>query len=351
MPSMALTNPDKRIPIVITIDVEPDNAWEDHLNPSVSNVKALLRLQEVLARYGARATCLVTYRVVRNADAVAVLRDVVREGLAEIGAHLHPWETPPFDESGVDVRYPAYPHELSLDLFEQKLVRLTEAVTEVFGAPTSYRGGRWSIVREHLPALARLGYQVDSSVTPLIDWRPTMGIPRRQNGRGGLDYRFVPSAPYWLTGDGSRGSVSGLAEIPVTADFSRRVPSFVGAAYVSMPLMLQRIVRKSGFLRPVWGFPAEEEQGPLVRMVGAAIRQGARAINMALHSSEISVGGSPRSQTREAVETILRRIESVLGVCASSKQCRFATLTGALTCLASTAKEDGGVKCPSASQY
>ncbi len=92
------------VQVVITVDTEPDDAWTDHMNPSVANVQALLRLQELLDRFGARATCLVTYRVIQDDAAVAVLRELVEKGGAEVGAHLHPWETPPFMDHGLGLR-------------------------------------------------------------------------------------------------------------------------------------------------------------------------------------------------------------------------------------------------------
>ncbi len=44
---------DGRIPVVITVDTEPDNAWDWHLDPSVANLPELSRFQELLSKYGA----------------------------------------------------------------------------------------------------------------------------------------------------------------------------------------------------------------------------------------------------------------------------------------------------------
>ena len=59
-----------QVSVVITIDTEPDDAWGNHLNPSVANVRELVHLQEILDRYGAKATILATYRMLENDQAV-----------------------------------------------------------------------------------------------------------------------------------------------------------------------------------------------------------------------------------------------------------------------------------------
>ncbi|MDP7304037.1 MAG: hypothetical protein QGG09_13110, partial [Pirellulaceae bacterium] len=95
----------RQVPVLLTIDTEEDNAWENHPNTGVSNVAQLVRLQGMLDKYGAKATCLVAYLVVRDDPSVEVLKELVAHGGAEIGAHLHPWKTPPYMESGIDTRY------------------------------------------------------------------------------------------------------------------------------------------------------------------------------------------------------------------------------------------------------
>ena len=318
-----------RIPVVLTIDTEPDNAWENHHNTSVANVQELLRLQELLDTYGAKATCLVTYRVIQDDRAVSVLRQLVEHGGAEIGAHLHPWETPPFMDSGVDVRYQTYPHELPVDVFEQKLTCLTEAIARRFGRPTSYRGGRWGLAAEHLPILERLGYEVDTSVMPLEDWRRTPGVPKCENGRGGIDYRFAPIGPYYpsyesVTDEGD----ARILELPVSVGFTRRTSRAVREVWRHLPSFLKRGLGKLEVLRPVWAVPAEERCDRLVDMLQYAIGV-LPCITIAVHSSELALGGSPRSRTSGQIDEVFRRIDRMLDVLAGSGRCQFRTMSDA----------------------
>ena len=325
----AAERPQQDASVVVTIDTEPDNAWEDHLNPSVANVRELLRLQELLGRYGASPTCMVTSRVLQSAEAVDVLRELVAGG-AEIGAHLHPWESPPFVASGMDTRHPTFPHELPVDVFEDKLRGLIEAISERFDAPTSYRGGRWGIATEHLPILEAAGLEVDTTVTPLVDWRSTMGIPARENGTGGVDFRFAPTRPYHpnyedVTSEGD----ARITEIPLTVGFTRRLPAIVRRTYFALPELGRRLMRKLGLARPVLAEPAGERVEWLTKMVRVVLAQRPPAVNIALHSSELMVGGSPWSKTRADVDRIFSRMDSILRILSAEHSCVFTTLTDA----------------------
>src|SRR5262245_49617697 len=137
-------------PVVVTVDTEPDDAWSDHRDDGTRNIAALDRLQELLSEFGAVATLLVTYKVASDSAAAEILNGLQCRHGAEIGAHLHPWETPPFMPSGLDVRYASFPHELPGDVFEEKLDKLTELIAARFGPPRSYRAGRWGIANSHI---------------------------------------------------------------------------------------------------------------------------------------------------------------------------------------------------------
>jgi len=156
------------------------------------------------------------------------------------------------------------------------------------------------------------------------------GVPTIQNGRGGTDYRFAPQRPYYPDyADVTREGCARIVEVPVTVGFTRPVPSWVRQYYGALPLLGQRLLRRPGILRPVWASPAEQSQSQLDSMVRTALAEHPPLFNMAFHSSELMVGGSPKSRTAEEVEEILRRIEGVLEHLVSSRACTFATLTEA----------------------
>jgi hypothetical protein len=86
----------------ISIDTEEDN-WSPAIQGvTVRNIQELPKLSELFTSLGVRATYFATYQVLANPDSAAVLRDLHDQGIAEIGAHLHPWNTPP--ECGIESR-------------------------------------------------------------------------------------------------------------------------------------------------------------------------------------------------------------------------------------------------------
>lgn len=318
------------IPVVMTVDTEPDDAWTNHQNPSVANVQQLARLQELLDRFGARATLLVTHRVIQDDASARLLDRLATDHGAEIGAHLHPWENPPFLPSGLDVRHATYPHELPISAFEDKLSDLTESISRRIAKPTSYRAGRWGLSVEHLPVLERLGYEVDTSVIPLMDLRTTFGIPAGEGGRGGPDYRCATTRAYRPSyRDMTCPGEARIVELPVTVGFTRSVPLLIRRRYGRFPLFAQRVLRRSSLLRPVWCNPARHQDDWLRKMMQVALAQPVSHLNMAFHSSELALGGSPRTRTPDEVEAVFRRIAIVLELAAKSGRCEFHTLSSA----------------------
>lgn len=312
--------------VIITIDVEPDDAWTNHLNPSVRNVHELPRLHEMLRRCGARATLLVTQRVIDDAACRETLKRLVAEGGAEVGAHLHPWETPPFSATQLDTRYATFPHELAAYEFEAKLAHLTASIARHFDTPRSYRAGRWGFAASHVRALEHLGYVADTSVIPRVDWRGTFGIPVSEGGRGGADYRFAPRAIYRQSyEDVCVSGAARLIELPVTVAFTRPVSAWMDRNYGRLPNAAHRVLRKMEWVRPVWATPAEEPQDRLLTLVDRAMAERRGLFNIAFHSSELMLDGSPTSRTVEDVNGMFERLERML-TALREHGCRFVTM-------------------------
>lgn len=325
----ACANAAAQVGVVLTIDTEPDNAWVDHQNPSVANVQGLLRLQELLDEFGAKATLLVTSRVIDDNAALATLQRMKDRG-AEIGTHLHPWETPPFLDSGVDVRHACFPHDLPLSLIESKIAQLTERITSRIGRPTSYRAGRWGFCSEHLPILERLRYEVDTSVTPLIDWRDTWGIPATEGGRGGADFRSALRTPYYPSyADVRRAGSSTIVEVPVTAACTGPARRWLSRRYHGLPNLLRRGFSFTRLGRVVAATPAEETSRSLRALLDVLAAQRPPIINLTIHSSELVLGGSPNTETPADVDRVFSAIREMLADLSGLRGIVFQTLTDA----------------------
>ena len=213
--------------LLVGIDTEGDNQWDAaaRANQQFSNIYALPRLHALFARHGVRPTYVITYPVARDPRSAEVLRRLLAGGDCEIGAHHHAWETPPCSDE--DVRRHPYASTLPRYQFESQLASLTESISSAVGVrPVSYRSGRFGFSANHVSALERLGYLVESSVAPLF----------YEAHKGGPEFVEAPLTPYFLAYDSAtRPGTSGVLEVPVSCALDRRLPRRLQYAYARAP--------------------------------------------------------------------------------------------------------------------
>ncbi len=192
---------------IITVDTEADNQWEKDSPITAKNISYLPRFQDLCKKYNFPPTYLVTYEVAQNKNIINQLKYWQDSKEAEIGAHLHPWTTPPIkNENNEHI----YPHELKTEDLKKKLEVLTNAIQENFKKkPTSYRAGRWGFDYRQASMLNDLGYIVDCSITPKVNWKKSLG---KGDGKGGPDFRNQSVKPYYFE--------NGLLEVPMTILFT-----------------------------------------------------------------------------------------------------------------------------------
>src|SRR5439155_26118669 len=155
--------------LIVSVDTEEDNWQPCREGVTIENIRELPRLDVLFQQLGVRATYFATYQVAIREWAAATLRQL-RAGGAEIGAHLHPWNTPPLDESFLPRN--SMLKNLPPLLQFAKLERLTATLREAIRPPPlAFRAGRHGLGRAPVPALIRCGYQVDGSVTPVVSWQ------------------------------------------------------------------------------------------------------------------------------------------------------------------------------------
>jgi hypothetical protein len=299
----------------ISIDTEEDNWVPTREGVTVSNIQELPRLADLFASLGVRATYFATYQVVAAADSAAVLRDLHERGTAEIGAHLHPWNTPP--DSGIEQRVTMlqdYPREAQ----RQKLERLLDQFDEsVQIRPKSFRAGRFGIGESMIETLIESGLYVDSSVTPLLSWEST----------GGPSFIGAPTQIYRLDGQGDvRIPVeSGLVvEVPITVGFTRSSPaSWVQIAeFLSTPgargLHILGVASRLGFLRRVVLSPETHSVDEMLTLSSHFIELGAPFLHLFFHSNSLRNGLNPFVTTEDDVDRLyssLRRyVEGLQGM-------------------------------------
>lgn len=290
------------------VDTEGDNEWTCHRRlPPLRNLHALPRFQALCDRYGVRPTYVVTWSVTQHDEGVAMLREWEAAGRCEVGTHLHPWTAPPWGDMDED---PAFPSELSDAVLAAKLKALTEAITARFGhAPTSYRAGRFGADARTINLLASLGYECDSSVTPLTSWARYPGL---RQGRGGPDFTSAPLSPYFpSSSDLSRAGDSTVVEIPVSIVEQDRLPRALSARVGARAEgdLLRRVCAKLRLRRRLWLRPTMERAEDMVATCGVILDQGCDHFNMMIHSSELFPNTSPYFEDQRAVDALFERMD------------------------------------------
>jgi hypothetical protein len=289
--------------LLVGIDTEADDQWSEkgRRELRVENASRLPALQSLFDEFGVRPSYLVTHEMATRPESAAVLRDLARSGRCEIGAHLHPWTSPPFRPE--DTAGHTYPHNLPDELLERQLRELTETLERTFNArPTTYRAGRNGLDGRTLRILEGLGYTVDTSVDPLFNERR----------KGGPAFAGAPLHPYRPDyADVTRPGGSRILEVPISAATTPAMPKALERLYATLPPIPWRGALKRVGLRPVWLRPSYTTVADMLAFASRMKERGAPCFNVIFHSSEVLPGGSPYTPDAASVgrfEAALRRL-------------------------------------------
>lgn len=272
--------------LIVTVDTEADDQWKEDVPLTLDNVSALPRFQSLCEKYDIIPTYFVTYEVATHQRISSFLKKWQDEGKAEIGAHLHPWTTPPLKKGEGNTR--AFPSELPDDVLREKLTNLTDTIERTFGKrPTSYRAGRWGYDARQAAILKVLGYIVDSSITPGLSWES-----RRGTTNHGPDFVQETVEPHMLNDT--------VLEVPMT-------------------------IIRAGLLRRVRWLRIFENTTyrDLANVVDTAIRRQLPVVVFMIHSSELVAGKSPYVKDETALTHVYTRMEELFALCKEKKiSCR-----------------------------
>lgn len=287
---------------MVGVDTEADDQWtlQGRRRLSVENALALPRLQALCDAYGVRPSYLVTHEMATREPSRLVLRDLAATGRCEIGAHLHPWSSPPYRVEDLVGRYPS---ELDDALLETQLSELTTAIeTSVGVRPASYRAGRHGFDTRSLRILEKLGYRVDTSVDPLFNERR----------KGGPSFAGAPVSPYWPSHeDVRRAGDSTVLEIPVSSSTSPWLPKALEKQFTGLPAIPWRGVLKRLGIRAVWLRPSYSSVDDAKSLASSLVARSVPTLNMLFHSSELIPLGSPYNKDAADVDRFFDRLERI----------------------------------------
>lgn len=296
------------IRLVVSIDTEEDNWRPARADITTRNIGELPGLERRFESLGVRATYFTSYQVVLAPTSAAIMREIHFGGRAEIGAHLHPWNTPPLLPDRMETML----HNVPAEYQSRKLATLTNQLARVLdGMPRSFRAGRFGLGRETVRALIEAGYEIDSSVTPLLSW---------EGYDGGPSFVGAPSAMYRMSGDRDVRVPDGgpLVEVPLSCGYSRWHPQawpWLHArlnSRLAIRTRLRSVAARSGFARPVILSPEIHDVRDLDGLATELVESGLPYLHVFWHSPSMTPGLSPFCATAADVAQLTRRFETLL---------------------------------------
>lgn len=296
------TSPTDGIPtLMVLIDTEENFDWSkplDRGNTDFTAMRAQVKAHRIFEKFGIKPVYVADYPVVSQKDGAEPLRELLDDGKCVIGAHLHPWVNPPFDEVVCNIN--SYPGNLPAELELQKLRCLTETIGERFGEqPIVYKAGRYGVGFNTSAILEELGYEIDTSVLTRTDL----------SDEDGPNFSHCGGDPYWF------GANRRLLEIPMTA-------GYVGALRAAGPhlrhyltsspgltLHLPGIFSRLGLFERIVltpeGITWEEHQ----RLTRTLYQAGQRVFSFTYHSPSLAVGYTPYVQSEQDLAGFLDKFE------------------------------------------
>lgn len=261
---------------VIFVDTEEEFDWSAPLsrdNRSVTAVAALPDAHRRFADRGVPVTYLVDHPVASDPSAAAVLRELVADG-AEIGAQLHPWVNPPFDDVP-DAS--SFAGNLPPAVEAAKLDRLTDTIVAAVGRrPRVYRAGRYGIGAATLRLLASRGYRLDSS----------MRAGYAYGAEGGPDFTAIDSHAFRR---------DAMIELPLTTSFVGMLGPWARPAYRAATRVPwgRGILARTGLTHRIALTPEDMPLPAAQAAVRAALNEGVRILHFSFHSPSLVPGHTP----------------------------------------------------------
>ena len=274
---------------LVTVDTEEEFDWAAPFTRDqhgTTHISGIPRFQELCDEHEVNPCYFVDYPITQDAKAVELFAGYAASGKAEIGAHLHPWVSPPLVEHVS--AHNSFACNLPPELEREKLNNLYAAIVRNMGIrPDAYRAGRYGAGPATPAILADLGIAIDSSTRARFDY----------SSQGGPDYSGYQVQPYWLI-------ENQLLELPLTTVFSgglrsagdmvfgRWLVSDTARAVLARSKMIERL-------------PITPEGIPLadaLRAIDLALEDDIPILNLSFHSPSLAPGHTPYVRNDDDLE-------------------------------------------------
>ncbi len=276
---------------IITVDTEGDNCWgiRDIKNVvTTRNANYLGRFQELCERFGFSPTYLTDYEMALDKIFIEFAQSCLEKGTAEIGAHIHSWNQPPYwpiVKKPFDRGKP-YLGEYPCFIINRKIKTLTNMLESKLNVDiTSFRSGRWYMDGAIIRCLGKYGYLVDCTCTPGVNWKDNPGW---SVGAKGTNWEWWPNKVCDLNVVGLKGMErTQILEVPVT------------------------IVKGRDNCSLSWLRPSGDNIQEMKRIIDESLMGQNNYVEFMIHSSELMPRGSMKFRTRMDIEGLYKCMEQL----------------------------------------
>lgn len=290
--------------LVVVVDTEEEFAWDQPFNRANTHTESVasqpMMHSAVFDRFGIVPTYMVDWPVATASAAVQTLKTLHAEGRCEIGAQLHPWVSPPFDE--LVCEHNSFAGNLPQALERAKLTALTDQIETAFGLrPIAYKAGRYGIGAHSAEILASLGYRIDTSVVPYTSFAAL----------GGPDFTGFDEHPFWF-GTGTRQ----LLELPVTTGFCGLLREHGRTLYpmaqhgIGARARLGAILARTRMLERIRLSPEGAGAADLKRVVRQQLASGCKIFSLSYHSPSLVPGHTPYVRSPADLAAFVSTVEA-----------------------------------------
>ncbi len=278
---------------VITIDTEPDcdTSWKrsDPLTFESVLVGIPQILRQIWDKFEIKPVYFVSPEVVLNPQCCEILKKEIQRG-AEIGTHLHSEYIEPQKKyenfaGTLSSEFPSFAYSAEVEF--EKIKNLTGLIEKNLGSrPVSYRAARYGADLDTIKSLEKLGYKIDSSVTPHIDW----------SHKSGPNHSKAPEQPYFISADDLYlPGNSKILEVPISISKKR---------FFLLP-------DKWFFYR--WLRPTSMTIFEMKLLVNEFLKKYDKPLlNMMFHSMEIIPGKTPFVKTALAQKAYINKLQIII---------------------------------------
>lgn len=321
----------------ITVDTEEEWDWSSGYrtnSDSVSNIHALPEFQKACDHHSAKVTYFVNHAVLANTTTAEIICDLAKNPNAEIGMHIHAWNTPPLGPQHQVSEKESFLHNIPREIAIKKLQAVLQAFDEHGLKPTSFRGGRYSTCNWMQEFLSEHGIIADASILPFTTW-PDEGAP---------DFRNRDLFPVRKQ---MQHGKNGLWEIPLTLAYTKKPFSFWRKFYelgettpfrqFRMTALAERLLVKRIWLN--LEHPLGKHSAKLIHRLR---KEKLPCINFTLHSSSLVAGLNSYSPTQSDVRNLYARLDSCFTRLNAWPEFQTATVTEVATQLEKQHHENSG---------